>query len=174
MSAILDTIKDHIHLQDSENIIELMGRLERLRFILESHSLELSRLEIPSTEIPTVSGFSPGQDRTGEHPIRQPRGPPPLDELISKPTTRFEASKNFAIRTRRTVLHNLKGKKPLFDSTQDWATYWNLKESDTAGISDVYCQRLIHELWVSEKKYLDGLAALVECYQQKREEGNTS
>ena len=56
---------------------------------------------------PTVAGFGPGQARAGEHPIRQPRGPPPLDELTSKPTTKFEGSKNFATRTRRSAVHNL-------------------------------------------------------------------
>lgn len=59
----------------------------------------------PST--PTVSGFGPGQARAGEHPIRQPRGPPSLDELIAKPTTKVEGSKNFATRTRRSAVHNL-------------------------------------------------------------------
>jgi hypothetical protein len=59
----------------------------------------------PST--PTVSGFGPGQARAGEHPTRQPRGPPPLDELLAKPTTKFEGSKNFATRTRRNAVHNL-------------------------------------------------------------------
>jgi hypothetical protein len=59
----------------------------------------------PST--PTASGFGPGQARAGEHPVRQPRGPPPLDELTSKPTTKFEGSKNFATRTRRSAVHNL-------------------------------------------------------------------
>jgi hypothetical protein len=56
---------------------------------------------------PTVSGFGPGQARAGEHPIRQPRGPPSLDELLAKPTTKFEGSKNFATRTRRNAVHNL-------------------------------------------------------------------
>jgi hypothetical protein len=56
---------------------------------------------------PNVAGFGPGQARAGEHPIRQPRGPPSLDELIAKPTTKFEGSKNFATRTRRSALHNL-------------------------------------------------------------------
>ncbi|CZR53017.1 uncharacterized protein PAC_02895 [Phialocephala subalpina] len=60
----------------------------------------------PSTPI-TSSGFGPGQARAGEHPIRQPRGPPSLDELIAKPTTKFEGSKNFATRTRRSAVHNL-------------------------------------------------------------------
>lgn len=59
----------------------------------------------PST--PTTAGFGPGQGRAGEHPIRQPRGPPPLDELKAKPTTKFEGSKNFATRTRRNAVHNL-------------------------------------------------------------------
>lgn len=56
---------------------------------------------------PTVAGFGPGQARAGEHPSRQPRGPPQLDELIAKPTTKFEGSKNFAARTRRSAVTNL-------------------------------------------------------------------
>jgi hypothetical protein len=56
---------------------------------------------------PSVAGFGPGQARAGEHPIRQPRGPPSLDELLAKPTTKFEGSKNFATRTRRNAVHNL-------------------------------------------------------------------
>ena len=56
---------------------------------------------------PNVSGFGPGQARAGEHPIRQPRGPPQLDELTARPTTRFEGSKNFSTRTRRSAVHNL-------------------------------------------------------------------
>ncbi|CAJ2502180.1 Uu.00g095740.m01.CDS01 [Anthostomella pinea] len=52
-------------------------------------------------------GYGPGQARAGEHPIRQPRGPPALDELRSKPTSRYEGSKNFSARTRRSAVHNL-------------------------------------------------------------------
>ncbi|RYP33123.1 hypothetical protein DL768_011107 [Monosporascus sp. mg162] len=52
-------------------------------------------------------GYGPGQARAGEHPIRQPRGPPALEELRSKPTARHEGSKNFAARTRRSAVHNL-------------------------------------------------------------------
>lgn len=62
-------------------------------------------LGFPTT--PAASGFGPGQARAGEHPTRQPRGPPPLEELIAKPTTKFEGSKNFAARTRRSAVHNL-------------------------------------------------------------------
>jgi hypothetical protein len=56
---------------------------------------------------PTATGFGPGQARAGEHPVRQPRGPPPLEELKAKPTTKFEGSKNFTTRTRRSAVHNL-------------------------------------------------------------------
>ncbi|KAG9241716.1 hypothetical protein BJ878DRAFT_214701 [Calycina marina] len=56
---------------------------------------------------PLTSGLGPGQGRAGEHPYRQPRGPPPLDELLAKPTTRFEGSKNFSARTRRSAVHNI-------------------------------------------------------------------
>jgi hypothetical protein len=55
----------------------------------------------------TSGGYGPGQARAGEHPIRQPRGPPAFDELASKPTAKFEGSKNFAARTRRSAVHNL-------------------------------------------------------------------
>lgn len=56
---------------------------------------------------PLTGGYGPGQARAGEHPIRQPRGPPSLDELNSKPTAKHEGSKNFASRTRRSAVHNL-------------------------------------------------------------------
>lgn len=56
---------------------------------------------------PMTGTFGPGQNRAGEHPVRQPRGPPPLDELISKPTTKHEGSKNFATRQRRDAVKNL-------------------------------------------------------------------
>ncbi|KAH7148391.1 hypothetical protein EDB81DRAFT_650337 [Dactylonectria macrodidyma] len=56
---------------------------------------------------PLTGGHGPGQARAGEHPVRQPRGPPSLDELKSKPTAKIEGSKNFATRTRRSAVHNL-------------------------------------------------------------------
>ncbi|KAL7796068.1 hypothetical protein V8C37DRAFT_408523 [Trichoderma ceciliae] len=56
---------------------------------------------------PGTGGYGPGQARAGEHPIRQPRGPPSMDELKAKPTARHEGSKNFATRTRRSAVHNL-------------------------------------------------------------------
>jgi len=59
----------------------------------------------PST--PLTGTFGPGQNRAGEHPVRQPRGPPPLEELMSKPTTKHEGSKNFATRQRRDAVKNL-------------------------------------------------------------------
>ena len=51
--------------------------------------------------------FGPGQARAGEHPIRQPRGPPLLQELEEKPTSKHEGSKNFATRQRRRAVHDL-------------------------------------------------------------------
>lgn len=56
---------------------------------------------------PAVGSYGPGQARAGEHPVRQPRGPPSLDELKAKPTAKHEGSKNFATRTRRSAVHNL-------------------------------------------------------------------
>ncbi|PGH18361.1 hypothetical protein AJ79_00427 [Helicocarpus griseus UAMH5409] len=56
---------------------------------------------------PLTGTFGPGQARAGEHPIRQPRGPPSLEELIEKPTSKHEGSKNFVTRQRRRAVHNL-------------------------------------------------------------------
>ena len=56
---------------------------------------------------PLTGTFGPGQARVGEHPTRQPRGPPPLEEILAKPTTKYEGSKNFATRQRRRAVHNL-------------------------------------------------------------------
>jgi hypothetical protein len=56
---------------------------------------------------PSTGTFGPGQARAGEHPIRQPRGPPPLEELQVSPTTAHEGSKNFAARQRRQAVSNL-------------------------------------------------------------------
>ncbi|PGH23112.1 hypothetical protein AJ80_02886 [Polytolypa hystricis UAMH7299] len=56
---------------------------------------------------PLTGTFGPGQARAGEHPARQPRGPPSLEELVAKPTSKHEGSKNFATRQRRRAVHNL-------------------------------------------------------------------
>jgi hypothetical protein len=58
-------------------------------------------------QTPLTGTFGPGQGRAGEHPIRQPRGPPALEELVAKPTSKHEGSKNFATRQRRRAVHNL-------------------------------------------------------------------
>jgi hypothetical protein len=56
---------------------------------------------------PMTAGYGPGQARAGEHPVRQPRNPPSMDELKSKPTAKHEGSKNFVARTRRSAINNL-------------------------------------------------------------------
>ncbi|KAL8819265.1 MAG: hypothetical protein Q9191_007769 [Dirinaria sp. TL-2023a] len=58
-------------------------------------------------QTPMTGTFGPGQARAGEHPIRQPRGPPSLEELVAKPTAKFEGSKNFVTRQRRRAVNNL-------------------------------------------------------------------
>lgn len=60
---------------------------------------------VPPTSV--TGTFGPGQGRAGEHPIRQPRGPPLLQELQEKPTSKHEGSKNFATRQRRRAVHDL-------------------------------------------------------------------
>jgi len=64
-----------------------------------------SALKAPST--PQSGSFGPGMARAGEHPSRQPRGPPPMEELLAAPTTKYEGCKNFAARQRRRALNNL-------------------------------------------------------------------
>lgn len=56
---------------------------------------------------PMTGTFGPGHGRAGEHPIRQPRGPPLLQELEDKPTSKHEGSKNFATRQRRRAIQDL-------------------------------------------------------------------
>ncbi|KAK6332449.1 hypothetical protein TWF730_004125 [Orbilia blumenaviensis] len=66
----------------------------------------------PKTSIPRLSGVpSTPLNSTfggrGDHPIRQPRGPPALEEIIAKPTAKHEGSKNFSSRQRRRALTKL-------------------------------------------------------------------
>ncbi|GAB1315241.1 Developmental regulatory protein wetA [Madurella fahalii] len=68
-------------------------------------SAGLKTASVPPT--PMTAGYGPGQGRAGEHPVRQPRNPPSLDELKSKPTSKHEGSKNFVARTRRSAINNL-------------------------------------------------------------------
>ncbi len=58
-------------------------------------------------QTPMTGTFGPGQSRAGDHPIRQPRGPPSLEELVVRPTASHEGSKNFATRQRRRAVNNL-------------------------------------------------------------------
>ncbi|KAI4104793.1 MAG: hypothetical protein L6R37_003066 [Teloschistes peruensis] len=66
---------------------------------------------VPKTSVfpqtPMTGTFGPGQARAGDHPVRQPRGPPALEELIARPTSKHEGSKNFATRQRRRAVSNL-------------------------------------------------------------------
>ena len=59
-------------------------------------------------QTPLTGTFGPGQAREGDHPLRQPRGPPPLEELLAKPTTKDEGSKNFASRQRRAAVKDVR------------------------------------------------------------------
>ncbi|KAJ9630960.1 hypothetical protein H2203_001488 [Taxawa tesnikishii (nom. ined.)] len=56
---------------------------------------------------PMTATFAPGAGRAGEHPIRQPRNPPNIEELVAAPTSKHEGSKNFATRQRRRALDSL-------------------------------------------------------------------
>ncbi|KAK6329659.1 hypothetical protein TWF696_003533 [Orbilia brochopaga] len=56
---------------------------------------------VPSTPLNSTFGGR------GDHPIRQPRGPPALEEIVSKPSSKHEGSKNFSSRQRRRALTKL-------------------------------------------------------------------
>ncbi|EWC46642.1 hypothetical protein DRE_04129 [Drechslerella stenobrocha 248] len=56
---------------------------------------------VPSTPIGSTFGGR------GDHPVRQPRGPPALEEIVAKPTAKHEGSKNFSSRQRRRALTKL-------------------------------------------------------------------
>ena len=60
--------------------------------------------KLPAT--PMTATFGPGH-ASGTHPIRQPRGPPSIEELKAKPTSKDEGSKNFATRQRRRAISRL-------------------------------------------------------------------
>lgn len=66
---------------------------------------EPTRSVFPRT--PMTGTFGPGMARAGEHPVRQPKGPPPMDELTAAPTALHEGSKNFASRQRRRAVFDL-------------------------------------------------------------------
>jgi hypothetical protein len=59
---------------------------------------------LPAT--PSTATFAPGH-ASGTHPVRQPRGPPNIEEIKAKPTSKHEGSKNFASRQRRKAVFRL-------------------------------------------------------------------
>lgn len=72
--------------------------------------------EAPKTAVPTKMSMNPQTPMTatfgpghaaGIHPIRQPRGPPSIEELKAKPTANIEGSQNFAARVRRRAISKL-------------------------------------------------------------------
>lgn len=82
-----------------------------------NNALSVATNDVPKSAGPKTANFPltpaaigtymPGQGRAGEHPVRQPRGPPSFDELKKCPTSKGEGSKNFVTRTRRSAVHNL-------------------------------------------------------------------
>lgn len=92
------------------------GHQKSLSFVPSSNGGAPSLLDGLKAGVPKSAGFpqtpisgtfGPGQARAGDHPMRQPRGPPSLEELVAKPTAKHEGSKNFATRQRRRAVHNL-------------------------------------------------------------------
>ncbi|PWW78312.1 hypothetical protein C7212DRAFT_345133 [Tuber magnatum] len=81
-----------------------------------STCVNVSNLDIaepPKTSLPKITPttpmtatFAPGH-ASGSHPVRQPRGPPAIEELKAKPTNKDGGSKNFATRQRRRAVFKL-------------------------------------------------------------------
>ncbi|GIK01803.1 hypothetical protein Aspvir_005844 [Aspergillus viridinutans] len=101
------------------------------------NSTALKSAVFPST--PATGTFGPGQNRAGEHPVRQPRNPPSLEELVAKPTSKHEGSKNFATRQRRRAIHSLvragierRGETRSFGYTSSGGTNTPASEKDFA------------------------------------------
>lgn len=88
----------------------------------------------------TPGGYGPGQARAGEHPVRQPKGPPSMDELKATPTSKHEGSKNFATRTRRSVVTNLRAgmvrRKGTGSSAGSMSPVSETEEESTTPITD--------------------------------------
>jgi hypothetical protein len=88
----------------------------------------------------TPGGYGPGQARAGEHPVRQPKGPPSMDELKATPTSKHEGSKNFATRTRRSVVTNLRAgmvrRKGTGSSAGSMSPVSEIEEESTTPITD--------------------------------------
>ncbi len=60
---------------------------------------------IPQT--PLTGTFAPGQGQAGVKPIRQPRNPINVNELMEAPTSKHSGSKNFLTRQRRRAVQDL-------------------------------------------------------------------
>jgi len=82
---------------------------------LNINTVDLDNASGPKTAVPKLGNlpttpmtatFAPGH-ASGTHPTRQPRGPPPLDEITAKPTSKIEGSKNFVSRQRRRAVFKL-------------------------------------------------------------------
>ncbi|KAF2858219.1 hypothetical protein K470DRAFT_272644 [Piedraia hortae CBS 480.64] len=93
------------HKKGSSLAINPFGRAEAGPQTASPAAVGSQRSASPPT--PMTGTFAPGAARAGEHPVRQPRGPPAIDELLAAPTAAHVGSKNFAARQRRQALANL-------------------------------------------------------------------
>ena len=58
-------------------------------------------------QTPLTGTFAPGQGQAGVKPIRQPRNPINVNELMEAPTSKHPGSKNFVTRQRRRAVQDL-------------------------------------------------------------------
>lgn len=97
--------RGHGHKKSSSLAINPFAKAETGPQTSSAATFGTQRSAFPPT--PMTGTFGPGAARAGEHPVRQPRGPPPLEELTAAPTSKHEGSKNFVTRQRRRALNSL-------------------------------------------------------------------
>jgi len=97
--------RGHSHKKSSSLAINPFAKAEAGPQTSSAATFGTQRSAFPPT--PMTGTFGPGAARAGEHPVRQPRGPPPLEELTVAPTSKHEGSKNFVTRQRRRALNSL-------------------------------------------------------------------
>jgi hypothetical protein len=79
-----------------------------------------------------------------------------LESKLRARSHRFDAQ-------TETIPPSINPEEPLFDTSDDCATHWKIEKAHIRGISksEIDRQRYIHQIWLSEKKYLNGLSVMI-------------
>ena len=86
----------HVYVDYAElKLMSISCRDQTITLLAELHQRNWTLATFERTASPSSAAYA------GKKPLRQPQGPPHLEELIAKPTSNFEGSKNFVARQRR-------------------------------------------------------------------------